>query len=76
MAVEFSPSDLYRLPWNFCDNSISWLEPTSKCNLYCDGCYRENRVNSHKSLEEIQKELDLSEDCGKLTEFQLREENR
>ena len=53
--------NLYRLPWNFADNSISWLEPTSKCNLYCDGCYRENRVNSHKTLEEIQHDLDIFE---------------
>jgi MoaA/NifB/PqqE/SkfB family radical SAM enzyme len=58
---EFSIKNLYRLPWNFADNSISWLEPTSKCNLYCDGCYRENRVNSHKTLEEIQHDLDIFE---------------
>lgn len=56
-----SPKVLYRLPWNFADNAISWLEPTSKCNLHCDGCYRENREDSHKSLEEIQKELDVFE---------------
>ncbi len=57
--IDFSPETLYRLPWNLADNAISWLEPTSKCNLYCDGCYRENRKNSHKSLEEIQHELDV-----------------
>src|SRR3972149_4343999 len=34
--------DYYRLPWNLTDNSISWLEPTAKCNLSCDGCYRKN----------------------------------
>lgn len=56
---DFSPETLYRLPWNLADNSISWLEPTSKCNLYCDGCYRENRNNSHKSLEEITNELNI-----------------
>ena len=50
---------LYRLPWNFADNAISWLEPTAQCNLYCDGCYRENSANSHKSLDETKKELDL-----------------
>lgn len=59
MAKDFTPESLYRLPWNFCDNAISWLEPTSKCNLHCDGCYRENRNNSHKSLEEIREELDV-----------------
>jgi MoaA/NifB/PqqE/SkfB family radical SAM enzyme len=49
--------DYYRLPWNLTDNSISWLEPTSKCNLYCDGCYRKNENDSHKSLKEIREEL-------------------
>ncbi len=61
MNKVFSPTNLYRLPWNFADNSISWLEPTSKCNLYCDGCYRENRNNSHKTLELINHELDVLE---------------
>ena len=51
--------DYYRLPWNLTDNSISWLEPTAACNLHCDGCYRQNEKNSHKSLEQINKELDV-----------------
>jgi hypothetical protein len=50
---------LYRLPWTLPDNAISWLEPTSACNLACDGCYRENVKNSHKTLEEIKHELDI-----------------
>jgi hypothetical protein len=50
--------DLYRLPWNLADNAISWLEPTSACNLACDGCYRENVSNSHKSLNEVREEID------------------
>ena len=49
---------LYRLPWTLPDNTIAWLEPTSKCNLYCEGCYREN-VNEHKSLAEVAAELDV-----------------
>ncbi|MEP0861571.1 MAG: radical SAM protein [Ignavibacterium sp.] len=49
----------YRLPWNLTDNSISWLEPTSKCNLYCEGCYRKNEKDGHKSLDEIKKDLDV-----------------
>jgi len=61
MTNDYSPLSLYRLPWNFADNAISWLEPTSTCNLYCDGCYRENRGDSHKSLREIQHELDVFE---------------
>lgn len=48
----------YRLPWNLTDNSISWLEPTAKCNLHCDGCYRRNE-NNHKTLEEIKYDLDI-----------------
>ncbi|MGE5496549.1 MAG: radical SAM protein, partial [Syntrophothermus sp.] len=51
--------NLYRLPWTLPDNAISWLEPTSLCNLSCDGCYRENEANSHKSLETVKKELDV-----------------
>lgn len=49
---------LYRLPWSFSDNVIAWLEPTSKCNLSCEGCYREN-VDDHKSLAEVRKDLDV-----------------
>ncbi|MCU7496319.1 MAG: radical SAM protein [Ignavibacteria bacterium] len=51
--------NLYRLPWTLPDNAISWLEPTSLCNLSCDGCYRENEKNSHKSLDVVKKELDV-----------------
>jgi len=51
--------DYYRLPWNLTDNSISWLEPTSKCNLYCEGCYRLNEKNGHKTIEQIKEDLDV-----------------
>lgn len=50
--------ELYRLPWNLSDNAISWLEPTSACNLACDGCYRENIHNSHKSLKVVKEEIE------------------
>lgn len=63
--MDYSPQTIYRLPWNLADNAISWLEPTSKCNLYCDGCYRENRDTSHKSIEEIKHELDVFEKLRK-----------
>lgn len=53
--------DLYRLPWSLPDNAISWLEPTSACNLNCDGCYRENIQNSHKALDEVKNDLDVFE---------------
>ena len=48
---------LYRLPWTLPDNAISLLEPTSACNLACDGCYRENVAGSHKPLDVIRQEL-------------------
>lgn len=50
--------DLYRLPWSLPDNAISWLEPTSACNLACDGCYRENVASSHKPLEVVRHEVE------------------
>jgi pyruvate-formate lyase-activating enzyme len=50
---------MYRMPFSLADNAISWLEPTSQCNLACDGCYRENIKNAHKSLEEVKHELDI-----------------
>lgn len=49
---------LYRLPWTLPDNAISWLEPTSACNLACDGCYRENVAQSHKPLSDVRRELE------------------
>jgi hypothetical protein len=58
MALQLNHNDLYRLPWTLPDNAISWLEPTSSCNLYCEGCYRKNQPNAHKSLDEVRHELD------------------
>jgi pyruvate-formate lyase-activating enzyme len=57
MSDVLNHQDLYRLPWTLPDNAISWLEPTSACNMYCDGCYRKNDPHAHKSLEVIRKEL-------------------
>ena len=51
---------LYRLPWSLPDNAIAWLEPTAKCNLACEGCYRAN-VTAHKDLDEIADELAVFE---------------
>jgi organic radical activating enzyme len=64
--------ELYRLPWTLPDNAISWLEPTSMCNLACDGCYRENQKNSHKTLDQVKHELDVfqsksNSDCISIT---------
>jgi hypothetical protein len=51
-------TDLYRLPWTLPDNAISWLEPTSACNLYCEGCYRKNDPKGHKPFEVVKTELE------------------
>jgi pyruvate-formate lyase-activating enzyme len=51
-------SQLYRLPWTLPDNAINWLEPTSACNLRCDGCYRKNTPNGHKPLDVVRRELE------------------
>ncbi|MBP1678604.1 MAG: putative Fe-S oxidoreductase [Bacteroidetes bacterium] len=59
MSNPILATDLYRLPWTLPDNAISWLEPTSACNLYCDGCYRKNDPNAHKPLEQVRHELDI-----------------
>lgn len=58
MPAALNHRTLYRLPWTLPDNAISWLEPTSACNLSCDGCYRKNEPDSHKPLEQVRKELD------------------
>ncbi len=50
---------LYRLPWNMADSPFSWLEPTYQCNLACVGCYRKNVSGSHKTMDEINHELDV-----------------
>jgi pyruvate-formate lyase-activating enzyme len=56
MKAKIDHKNYYRVPWNLADNAIIWLECTKKCNLYCDGCYRQN-VNDHKPLEVIKQEL-------------------
>lgn len=56
--MELDHRQLYRLPWSASDNVLSWLEPTNKCNLSCEGCYREND-GTHKSLAEVQADLDV-----------------
>ncbi|MDT3697515.1 MAG: radical SAM protein [Ignavibacterium sp.] len=55
----FPIESLYRMPWTMPDNGITWLEPTSQCNLSCYGCYRKNIKDSHKSIEQINHELDF-----------------
>ena len=57
MSTELNPRNYYRLPWSLTDNGISWLEVTTKCNLACKGCYRDQSVEGHKTLEEIADDL-------------------
>ena len=59
MHSELDANDYYRLPWTLNDNVLGWLEPTKRCNLYCEGCYSRNERNSDKSLEQIRAELDV-----------------
>jgi organic radical activating enzyme len=51
-----TPEKYYRLPWNLADNAITWLEPTTKCNMSCEGCYREK--GDHRPLSEVIAELE------------------
>lgn len=59
MTATLDHNRYYRLPWNLPDNAISWLEVTRACNLYCEGCYRENAPKQHKSLAEIKADLEV-----------------
>ncbi|MGD8283625.1 MAG: radical SAM protein [Desulfobacterales bacterium] len=59
MPATLNHLDYYRLPWNFPDNGISWLEPTTDCNLRCEGCYRDPTGPGHKSLDEIRADLEV-----------------
>jgi len=57
MTLSLDHNSYYRLPWNLPDNAISWLEVTKACNMYCEGCYRENCPKAHKPLAEIKHDL-------------------
>jgi uncharacterized Fe-S cluster-containing radical SAM superfamily protein len=51
-----APEQYYRLPWNMADNAITWLEPTTQCNMACEGCYREK--GEHRPLSDVIAELE------------------
>lgn len=59
MAAQIDHLKYYRLPWNYADNGISWLEPTTDCNMHCEGCYRDPRGSGHKTLEEVRADLEV-----------------
>jgi MoaA/NifB/PqqE/SkfB family radical SAM enzyme len=48
--------DCYRLPWSMNDNPIAWIEITDKCNIACEGCYRQT-ITGHKTLEQLKEEV-------------------
>lgn len=61
-AVATAPLDhrnYYRMPWTVTDNAMSWLEITTKCNISCKGCYRDARKEGHKTLRQIEQELEV-----------------
>ena len=53
------PRNFYRLPWTLTDNVLAWLEPTKRCNLYCEGCYSRNDPQSDKTLDQIRADLEV-----------------
>ncbi|UCF95223.1 MAG: radical SAM protein, partial [Desulfobacterales bacterium] len=59
MSVTLDHRKYYRLPWNYADNGISWLEPTTQCNLRCEGCYRDTGGSGHKTLAEVRADLEV-----------------
>lgn len=54
----FAVDRCYRLPWNLADNPITWLEPTTACNIHCDGCYRQKNADGHRPLEDVIRDLE------------------
>ena len=58
MQADLNPTDYYRLPWTLTDNVLGWLEPTKRCNLYCEGCYSRNDPSSDKSLAQVRADLE------------------
>ncbi len=59
MNAALHPKQYYRLPWSLNDNVLGWLEPTKKCNLYCEGCYSENEPQSHKTLDQVRSDMEV-----------------
>ncbi len=53
---------LYRFPFTATDNANTVIEPTTRCNLACPGCYRRtelaNNEERDKSLDEMRQYID------------------
>jgi hypothetical protein len=56
-SPKINPRSLFRMPWTTSDNSLTWLEPTRKCNITCDACFASNDPHSEKSLSQIEHEI-------------------
>lgn len=52
------PTAMYRLPWTLSDNILSWLAPTSNCQLHCAGCFSTGVAGGHRSLAEVRARID------------------
>ncbi|UCH21460.1 MAG: radical SAM protein [Deltaproteobacteria bacterium] len=59
MPATLNHHNYYRLPWNLPDNGLSWLEPTTECNLRCEGCYRDATGPGHKTLQQVREDLEV-----------------
>lgn len=53
---------LYRLEWKTNDNPNGWIEPTTYCQLKCEGCYRglaeDNPLRKHEDLNRLKNEVE------------------
>jgi uncharacterized Fe-S cluster-containing radical SAM superfamily protein len=58
----FDLTKLYRLPYTKTDNPNTVIEPTTRCNLSCPGCYRRtylaNNEERDMSLDEMRQYID------------------
>lgn len=59
LIQQLDPKDYYRLPWTLNDNVLGWLEPTKRCNVYCEGCYSRNDPKSDKTVAQIRADLEV-----------------
>lgn len=62
MKKNIKITDTYKLPWSEFDNPNGWIEPLSKCNIVCPGCYRgsDKKINHGEMLplDELKKQID------------------
>lgn len=54
--MEINRGQLYRFPWSKTDNPGGWIEVTDKCNITCQGCYRQ-QLEGHQSVDQVKKDI-------------------